>query len=336
MSKYNILITGTGGCGVGEGLYKALRPISDYNIFTCNSSDNSLFLFNNPQNSFIVPFAKAGNYCEVIIDICQKNNIKIVLPGSEPELITFVNNREKFETQNITILANTIDIINTFDSKWETFVKLSELHIKTPDSCLSLNDRGFFERNAYPLIVKPIIGNASKNVFIVNSYNELVCICQYLSLKSVPFIIQEYINNATEEYTISVVNDFSGDYLGSIVLKRVLAGGFSQFVECEEFSSLDAAAQGIAAKVGSKGPLNIQCRIKDDELYVFEINPRFSGTTPFRALLGFNEADTLIRKTFGEEPCFNKSDIKYGSFGVRGFQEDIYANQIKSEVIRYK
>lgn len=336
MSKYNLLITGTGGCGVGEGLYKALQHIPDYNLFACNSSDNSLFLFNNTANSFIVPSAKDAGYSEAIIALCKEHHIDIILPGSEPELVVFVNNRAKFEENQISIFANTADVINTFDNKWETFVRLKSLGIKTPDSTLSADDTAFFERNTYPLIVKPINGNASKNVFIVNTKEELVCVCQYLTLKNVPCIIQEYISNAKEEYTISVVSDFAGDYLGSIVLKRMLAGGFSQFIECEEFNDLDQTAQAIALKVGSKGPLNIQCRMKGNELYVFEINPRFSGTTPFRALLGFNEADILLRKTFENKICYKKSELKYGSFGVRGFQEAVYPNELKSAIKSYK
>lgn len=335
MSQYNILITGTGGCGVGEGLYKSLENLDKYKIYTCNSSDNSLYLFDKPENSFIVPPANSNNYSSVLIDICKKNDIGIILPGSEHELVAFVNNREKFDAENILIFANSAEVINTFDNKWETFVKLNSLAVLTPDTTLDANDETFFNRNKFPLIVKPIHGNASKNVFVVNSQDELKSVCHYLSLKNVPFVIQEHIGSSSEEYTISVLSDFSGEYLGSIVLKRILAGGFSQFVECDEFLDLDKIAQEIASKVSSKGPLNIQCRIMDDKLYVFEINPRFSGTTPFRTLLGFNEADILISKELEGASNFNKQNIKFGSFGVRGFAEKIYSTAVKSEVKSY-
>ncbi|MDB5130265.1 MAG: hypothetical protein JWR02_14 [Mucilaginibacter sp.] len=336
MLKHNILITGTGGCGVGEGLYKSLHDLKEYDLYSCNSSDNSLFLFKEIKNSFIVPKAGADNYSEIVLKICNEYNIKIVIPGSEPELVTLVNNRQLFEEQGVIICANSKEVINTFDNKWETFNRLNSFNIKTPDSTLSPNDGAFFERNIFPLIVKPIIGNASKNVFLVRTQEELDCICTYLSLKNIPIIIQEYIGTAEEEYTISVLSDFSGNYLGSIVLKRVLANGFSQFIECERFEKLDLVAQNIALKVASKGPLNIQCRIMNDELYIFEINPRFSGTTPFRTLLGFNEANILLKKVLNGQNAFNKNNIKYGSFGVRGFIEEVYSNDVKNKVKKYK
>ena len=335
MTRNNILITGTGGCGVGEGLYKSLEPLNKYTLFNCNSSENSLFLFDKPSHSFIVPPAKSHNYCDTIIKICKENNIKNILPGSEPELITLVNNRVQFEKENILIFANTSDVINTFDNKWETFIKLDTLNIRTPDTTINLNDSLFFERNNYPLVVKPIIGNASKNVFTIYSNEELVCITQYMTLKNVPFVIQEYVGIAEEEYTISVLSDFSGDYLGSIVFRRILAGGFSQYVECDLFEEIDKIAQDVALTISSKGPLNIQCRLVNGELCIFEINPRFSGTTPFRTLLGFNEADILLSKVLENKIVFDKENIQTGSFGVRGFEEKVYAKIFKDKVKKY-
>ena len=330
----NILITGTGGCGVGEGLYKSLEPLEKYNIFSCNSGDNSLCLFDKLNKSFVVPLANEENYISIILKLCKEHNIETIIPGSEQELVVLVQNRSFFSKEGILIYANTFDVINTFDNKWETFVHLNSLGIKTPDTTLDIEDRIFFNRNTYPLIIKPIYGNASKNVFIIDSGEELKCISDYLKLKKIPYVIQEYVGSEDEEYTISVLSDLSGQYLGSIVLKRVLAGGFSQFVECESFDELDKIAKQIALSIDSKGPLNIQCRMMNDELYVFEINPRFSGTSPFRTLFGFNEADVLFTKMNENINTFDKSKILVDSFGVRGFQEKIYNNKVKSKVYK--
>ena len=48
--------------------------------------------------------------------------------------------------------------------------------------------------------------------------------------------------------------------------------------------------------------MNIQCRFVGGRVKVFEINPRFSGTTSIRAMVGYNEPDVLMRKhIFGED-----------------------------------
>jgi translation elongation factor EF-1alpha len=61
-------------------------------------------------------------------------------------------------------------------------------------------------------------------------------------------------------------------------------------------------------KLESKGPINIQCRLTDDGVYTFEINPRFSGTESIRALVGYNAPDALIRReVLGEQ--IKKGDV---------------------------
>jgi carbamoyl-phosphate synthase large subunit len=51
------------------------------------------------------------------------------------------------------------------------------------------------------------------------------------------------------------------------------------------------------------GPANFQFRIdKFGVPKVFEINGRFSGTTPLRAHAGFNEVEMCIRKMLWDEP----------------------------------
>ena len=50
------------------------------------------------------------------------------------------------------------------------------------------------------------------------------------------------------------------------------------------------------------GPANFQFRIdRHGAVKVFEINARFSGTTPLRAKAGFNEVELCLRHLVGGE-----------------------------------
>ena len=53
-------------------------------------------------------------------------------------------------------------------------------------------------------------------------------------------------------------------------------------------------AKKIASGLRSVGPLNIQCRVVEEQLVPFEINPRLSGTTSLRAMAGYNEPKSMI------------------------------------------
>ena len=75
----------------------------------------------------------------------------------------------------------------------------------------------------------------------------------------------------------------------------------------------------IAIGLNADGPVNIQCRKTEDGIIPFEINPRFSGTSSPRSLVGLNEPDIFCRyKLFNEIP--SKSDYKFG-YVVRGLVE---------------
>ena len=52
--------------------------------------------------------------------------------------------------------------------------------------------------------------------------------------------------------------------------------------------------------------MNFQLRVTERGPVVFEINPRFSGTTPIRALFGVNEVEAVVKKLTGAE-----SDSEY-------------------------
>jgi len=72
--------------------------------------------------------------------------------------------------------------------------------------------------------------------------------------------------------------------------------------------------------MGCRGSVNVQCRFVDGKVYVFEINPRFSGTTSLRAMVGYNEPDTLIRRHLLGEDIAPHFEYKTG-FIMRGLKE---------------
>jgi carbamoyl-phosphate synthase large subunit len=75
----------------------------------------------------------------------------------------------------------------------------------------------------------------------------------------------------------------------------VISSGVSQG-RIGKFKKITDQCRKIAEALESHGPLNIQCRVVDGVVHVFEINPRLSGTTSLRALIGFNEPDLLIQR----------------------------------------
>jgi carbamoyl-phosphate synthase large subunit len=114
-------------------------------------------------------------------------------------------------------------------------------------------------------------------------------------------VIQEYLGSDDDEYTAGIVC-FDGSAQASIVMRRDLRDGNTYRAYTEPFSELNAKVRQIAEALGAYGPVNLQFRLHKDQLVVFEINARFSGTTPLRALCGFNEVEMVLRHVLFGEP----------------------------------
>ena len=69
---------------------------------------------------FIIRPAYSDGYCIELLNICLKNNINVIFPGSEPELKVISNNRELFEKNNIFLPINPKDVIDICLDKVKT------------------------------------------------------------------------------------------------------------------------------------------------------------------------------------------------------------------------
>jgi len=318
-SKISVLVTGVGGGGLGHEIVKCLRMTNSYHI-TGSDINHSSFGKYNTDDFYVVPKAIHPNYISSIIDICKKSNITVLIPGSDPELNIFSKHRYDIESEGIFLPINTSFSINLGMDKWQTMSFLKQNHFNTPNTVVIDNEDDIPSDFTLPAIVKPAVGGGgSNNTYLVQDIEELQFACRYLVRQSIKTLLQEYIGTPESEYTVGVLHSLNGNLIGSIALRRYILNGLSNRIkvpnrsgrhelspflaissgvsqgEIQNFPEVRDICENIASAIGSKGPLNIQCRIMDGYVYPFEINPRFSGTSYMRALMGFNEPDLLIR-----------------------------------------
>lgn len=344
-TRIKVLVTGVGGGGHGEQVLKALRMAeTHYTIVATDMSPISKGLY-EADRSYIVPAANDSTYISKILDICEREDISVLITGSEPELLKISENRGKFEERRILLLINPPHVLRICMDKWETYNFLTRNGFDCPKSFLIGKESDMRSIRILPVVIKPAVaGGGSANVFLAQDQEELNFFVKYLKNQGLKPMVQEYIGSYDDEYTVGVLTDIrDGNLIGSIAVKRQILSGLSSKIKvknrCPSKSGVDILAissgisQGIiddfpevrryceeiALKLGAKGPINIQCRKVGEKVYPFEINPRFSGTTSLRALAGYNEPDILIRKhILGEE--VTNINYKKGVI-VRGLSE---------------
>lgn len=319
MNAIKVLVTGVGGGGVGEGIVKALNLSKGYEVYGTDIHSLSSTLF-RVKKGFCVPPAMDSRYLQRILEICKKEAIKIVIPGSDIETAVIANNQKIFECERIKVIVNPPEVVNICRDGWKTHKFLGEKGFSTPKTWLPKLALKLSGKLKYPLIVKPREGHGSLNLFSAKNKEELRVFLKMLGKRSIDAIVQKEVGSENEEYTIGIVVSQKGRIMSSIAMKRTLWGGASGKVIFDKFDEIKKYAEKIALALGAKGPINVQGRLTNKGFTVFEINPRFSGTAPIRAALGINEPDIAIRDFLGmkikkQRPVNQKFAI------VRGFQE---------------
>lgn len=317
MKKIRVLITAASGGSVGEQLMEALRMAkTPYYIVTTNieAEKNGLY---EADRGYLIPPASHRQYIPRLLTIARKEKIQVIIPGSAPELDVISKYREKFIGEGILPLINAKTVIETCQDKLKTMEFLKTNKLLFPKFSF-LQKAALPKGLDFPLVIKPLKGGGgSRNVFLLQDQEDLNYYFRYFKKLGLTALVQEYIGSSEQEYTVGILTDFEGNLLASMEMKRevkgdlsvraeirnlnrnqkpyVISTGFSQgFVD--DYPDVKKFAEKIALALGSRGPLNIQCRKTPKGIYVMEINPRFSGTAAIRALLGFNEPDILIRK----------------------------------------
>jgi carbamoyl-phosphate synthase large subunit len=345
MEVIKVLVTGAGGGGIGEQVIKCLK-LSELKYHIIATDVTTISRATTEADEFVlVPLAADANYIPFIIDTCIQKKIQVVVPGSEIELKVFSTHRAEFEKQDIALLINSAAIIDICLDKNKTSTFLDENGFLSPTSFAISNESQLEVIDLFPLVLKPSVGGGgSVNTMIVQNKEELKVFGQFLLKQYEEFIAQAYVGDPQSEYTVGVFSLADGNIVDAIVLRRnILSGlgaktkvlnqtgktelgkylaissGISQG-EIIRHTLISETCEAIAKKLGSVGPLNIQCRLVGEKVYIFEINPRFSGTSPMRALAGFNELEIAIKNRVLMQNQFGRIEYKLGHV-MRGLVE---------------
>lgn len=338
MSKTSVLVTGVGGRSYGHQILHALLRLgSKYSIVATDSDAFSFGLY-QVEKRYIVPPAAAAGYLPAMIRLIQENDVQVLIPGTEIELFTLVAHRQEIDDTGCLLLVNPATVVQICSNKWRLCQWLNDHDIGTPLTVRSSDWESLVLETGYPIVAKPTENTGgSRYVALLKDRAELE---KYLvDTEDIETILQAYVGTGEHEYTVGVIIAKSGDVIDSIVLQRKLVGlslgnrriidkkpyvlstGYSQGFVIRH-PQIQQQCEGLAKLIEARGPLNIQCRLVAGRINVFEVHPRFSGTTSIRADVGFNEPDVLIRNLLHDEQ-FGRLDYQSDVAAVRAFQSII-------------
>ena len=106
-----------------------------------------------------------------------------------------------------------------------------------------------------------------------------------------------------EEFTVPLIK--INKHYNFCSIKRTLFGGISNKIEVVQNNHIKKFIEQLVLKLPDFCFINLQLKIKNKTVYVFEINPRISSTIHMRHALGFKDLCELINYKMNKKVNLN-------------------------------
>ena len=226
--------------------------------------------------------------------------------GTSPEAIDRAEDRERFQ-----------EIVN-------------KLGLKQPENDIVFTADAAVqaaERIGYPVLVRPsyVLGGRSMEIIYDEKALKAFIVGVFRLFPDNAILIDRFLEDALE-VDVDAVSDGSLTVIGGIMEHIEEAGIHSGDSACvlppislskEMIERISSQTRLIAAELGVVGLMNIQYAVKDDDLYLIEVNPRASRTAPF------------VSKAIGKPMAQIATRVMMGhSLSEQGFTEQIVPEHI--------
>lgn len=226
-----------------------------------------------------------------IVRIEQPIGVIIQYGGQTPLKIA-----RQFELSGIPIIGTSPDSIDKSENRNKFQKIVTKLKLKQPANSSVFTLKEALEKSidiGYPLIVRPSYVLGGRSMEIVYNKKSLKKYFKEITNKkqqqNQSILLDHYLENAIE-IDVDAICDGNQIFIGGIMEHIEQAGIHSGDSAC----SLPAYTLGekiqneikmqvskLAFKLSVKGLMNVQFAIKDEQLYIIEVNPRASRTIPF-------------------------------------------------------
>ena len=294
--KKKIIILGGGPNRIGQGIefdyccVHAAFAVKElgYEAIMVNSNPETVSTdYDTSDKLFFEPLT-----LEDVLNICdqEKPHGVIVQFGGQTPL----NLAADLERHGVPIIGTSPKSIEQAEDRKFFSALLDKLDLKQAEAGTAINEAealAVANRIGYPVLVRPSFVLGGRAMMIVYTDAELSRYMREAVTASPerPVLVDRFLDNATE-VDVDCISDGETSVVGAIMEHIEQAGIHSGDSACviPSFSLTDSikaeivrAAKDLARELKVKGLMNIQFAVKDELLYVIEVNPRASRTVPF-------------------------------------------------------
>lgn len=302
MKEYNILILSAGRrVELVQSFQKAAKKLnikSNVVAGDCSESAPAIYF---ADRKVILPKISEENYIDEIINVCKREDICLIIPTIDTDLLLLSEKRERIESESkALVLISDNEVISICRDKTNTQKFLEENGFKIPKMYTEeeLNSKDL----QLPLFIKPKSGSSSINAFKVNNLEELNI---YRALVKEP-IVQDFIEG--KEFTVDVFLDFNGKIITVVPRLRIStrSGEISKGKIVKDREIIEDIKK-LVKILKPIGHITIQLMKTNKGIEYIEINPRFGGGAPMSIQSGADSCENLFRLLLGENLEYNEN-----------------------------
>jgi carbamoyl-phosphate synthase large subunit len=265
------------------------------------------------DQAFELPRCTDPAFIPRLIDLCQANQVGLLVPTIDTELEVLSEHRQLLESAGVLASVCSPQLTRIARNKLETFHFLTGLGISSPRTAPLGEIREASRSWRFPLILKPVDGSSSIGIHIVESAQAL----EGINVPLDRYIGQEFSKG--KEYTVNLFFDRDAMRCAVPHLRIETRGGEVSKALTSRVEGLAKIASVLNAGMKSQafGALCFQA-IKDNlgGISVFEINARFGGGYPIADYAGAPFAKWLMEIALGL-PCSAHDNWREGVLMLR-------------------
>jgi carbamoyl-phosphate synthase large subunit len=267
------------------------------------------------DSCFQVPRATDNNYMDVLLKICRENNVKVLIPTIDTELLILAENKDLFRKNEIFVLVAGLDFISICRDKRKTNVFFEKSGINIP-KILDKNNPIF------PMFAKPYDGSLSKDIYLITGKEELTTEI----MNNPKLIFMEYIDKTDyKEFTVDMY--YGKDNLVKSIVPRerleIRAGEINKGYTRKNYL-VHFLRERMNHLHGVVGCICIQLfyNEQNNNALGIEINPRFGGGYPlsYHALADF---PLFIIQEYFENKAIDYSDNWFDNTLMLRYDDEI-------------
>jgi carbamoyl-phosphate synthase large subunit len=317
--KLVIAVTGLNAIdspGPGVAVIRAIRECNEFSVriigLAYESLEPGIYMHDIVDRTYQIPYPSAGTdalYAR-ILHINKIENINVLIPNFDAELVNFIRLRDDLQKLGIRTFLPRLEEFEARDK-----VNLSKFgrkhNLKVPEDLVIFQTGELVkvsERFGFPLVVKGKYYDA----IICNTIEEAEKAFFRLQAKwGLPIIIQKFIPGT--EINVAILGDGKGNAISIIPMRKLYItdkGKAWAGITIENQSLIELAGQFVKA-TNWQGGCELEIMMSaSGEANIMEVNPRFPAWIYLSAAAGQNQPATLVKLALGEAVApFKKYEV---------------------------